>query len=105
MELIIGKYGFISWWAFIMPQRLWDAGYKFMQTAADIFAIKEMAQHIGESIFQDPTWQGRLIGIGIRIMRIIFGVFAESIFVIMTLSVVVLWYMFPIIAVYGVAKW
>lgn len=70
----------------------------------DAFAVKQMLQHINEPIFQDPTWQGRMIGIGIRIMRIIIGLFAEGVATVVMGMALAFWYLFPLLALWGIFK-
>lgn len=104
MDLIIGQHGFFNWWAALMPAKIVDGGRNIMNLVADAFAVKAMATHINEPIFQDPTWQGRLIGIGIRIIRIICGLFAQFLVLLATGFAVLLWYVFPILALWGIIK-
>ena len=87
-----------------MPAAIWRKGYIWVQTVGSIFGVKEMAEHLGQPIFQDPTWQGRLIGIGIRIIRLLVGLFAEGLFLLAVLVCVLAWYILPFVALYGMVK-
>lgn len=71
---------------------------------ADTFAIRSMAEHINEAIFQDPTWQGRLIGIFIRIFRIFLGLIVLAILSAIVAAVIASWYALPFFAVWMVAR-
>lgn len=104
MELLTGQFGFVMWWAVMVPGRLWRAGDKWIKTAGEIFAVKEMVQHLGEPIFQDPTWQGRLIGIVIRLIRLVVGLVGQFLFLCAVVVVIGLWYLFPLLAIYEVVK-
>jgi len=87
-----------------MPKRLVLAGKNFLSMVADTFAIKSMTEHIGEAIFQDPTWQGRLIGIFIRIFRIFLGLIVEAILALAVLCVIMAWYALPFFAFWMVVR-
>lgn len=63
-----------------------------------------MAEHINEAIFQDPTWQGRLIGIFIRIFRIFLGLIVLAILSAIVVAVIASWYALPFFAVWMVAR-
>jgi len=104
MELIAGQFGFFRWWMVQFPLRIVEGGKKWAALVADVFAIKPMLQHLGESIFQDPTWQGRLIGIAIRLGRIGIGLFAQLMVFVVTGAVLILWYLLPILALWGIIR-
>ncbi len=104
LSLIVGESGFVRWWGVIIPKRIWRAGLELIGLVGDVFAIQAMSHHLGEAIFQDPTWQGRLIGIFIRLIRIIIGLFGEAmvfLFLAVTLS---LWYVLPFFFIFEVIK-
>lgn len=102
--LLFGQFGFVHWWVIGIPTALWRRGYIWIQTVGNVFAVKDMAQHLGEPIFQDPTWQGRLIGIFIRIFRLIVGLFAEALFTAFVLILILVWYVLPFAAMYGMVR-
>ncbi|MFA6082522.1 MAG: hypothetical protein WC773_03890 [Patescibacteria group bacterium] len=104
MGLIVGPNSFISWWVFAVPKRLYLWGMRVVGMVGDTFAVKQMATHIGEPIFQDPTWQGRLIGIFIRFFRLIVGLLLEGVFFVLVCAVVIGWYLLPFLAVYEVIR-
>ncbi len=104
MGLIAGQFGFINWWARLFPLRIIEWGKGLVALVADVFAVKAMATHLGEAIFQDPTWQGRLIGVAIRLARIGVGAFAELTTIIFVGCVLIGWYVLPLIAIAGVVK-
>lgn len=104
MELIVGQHGFLRWWAVGFPTRIVAWGHDVVNTVADTFAIKAMASHLGDAIFQDPTWQGRLIGIFIRLFRITVGGFAELLTILMVGFVLTAWYALPVVAIVGIFK-
>lgn len=87
-----------------MPVSIWRKAYMWVQTVGNVFGVKEMAEHIGQPIFQDPTWQGRLIGIGIRIVRLLVGLFAEGLFLMVAVVLVVAWFALPFVAIYGMVR-
>lgn len=62
-----------------------------------IFAVGATWRHIGKPLFQDYTWQGRVIGVFLRIARIIAGY--VTFFFAATLYVVayIFWLLFPLI--------
>jgi hypothetical protein len=92
------------WWAWNLPKRLVLAGKNFLSIVADTFAIKSMATHINEAIFQDPTWQGRLIGIFIRIFRIFLGLIVLAILLVIVATAVATWYALPFFAIWMIAR-
>lgn len=102
MSLLTGRYGFLHWWAVLVPTQIVEQGKQSIASVGDAFAMKAMLQHMGEPIFQDPTWQGRLIGIGIRIIRVGIGLFAEMLTFIAVGVVLLVWYLFPLIALGGI---
>jgi hypothetical protein len=92
------------WWAWNLPKRLVLAGKNFLTIIADTFAIKSMATHINEAIFQDPTWQGRLIGIFIRIFRIFLGLLVLAILAVLAVVLILVWYVLPFFAIWMIIK-
>lgn len=104
MNLLTGQFGFLRWWTVLLPQAIIAKGRRSVSLVGDAFAVKQMLQHINEPIFQDPTWQGRLIGIGIRIMRIVIGLLAEGVTTLALGALLVLWYLFPLIALWGILR-
>ena len=104
MGLITGQYGFFNWWLRLFPLRIVEWGKGLVSIVADVFAIKAMSTHLGEAIFQDPTWQGRMIGILIRLARIGTGAFAEMLTLLLVGLVLVGWYILPLVALVGVVK-
>lgn len=104
MGLITGQFGFFNWWARLTPLRIIEWGKGLVSIVADVFAIKAMSTHLGEAIFQDPTWQGRMIGILIRLARIGIGTLAEIVTLLLVGLVLIGWYILPVVAVVGVLK-
>ncbi len=104
MALIVGKFGFFNWWLVLFPLRIVEWGKGLVSVVTDVFAIKAMASHLGEAIFQDPTWQGRMIGILIRFVRIGTGAFAVILTTLLAGCVLIGWYLLPVVALLGVVR-
>ncbi len=102
MELVLGQFGFVRWWAVLIPQRIWLWGKRVIWLVGDAFAVQAMVTHWGQAIFQDPTWQGRIIGILIRTVRIVIGLFAQGITVLLVIAALAAWYLFPLVALFKV---
>ncbi len=101
MGLLYGEHGFLQWWAVRIPSQIVAMGKRMVFLVGDVFAIQSMVQHITEPIFQDPTWQGRLIGIAIRVSRIVIGLLGQLFAIVFTIVLLVLWYGFPLLAFRG----
>ena len=61
------------------------------------FAIGDTWRNIGRPVFQDYTWQGRIIGVFLRLARIGLGYFTYFVAALLYVSVYIIWLLFPVI--------
>ncbi|MBU0647727.1 hypothetical protein KJ855_00950 [Patescibacteria group bacterium] len=64
---------------------------------SEMFAVQIMFKHITEPLYQDYTWQGRIIGFMVRSGRIILGVIVELIVILFLGVILLLWLFLPLI--------
>ncbi len=100
MDVLFGEFGFVRWWTVRFPEQIYAFGKRTVGLVGDAFGVKSMLEHITEPIFQDRTWQGRIIGVAIRSLRVLLGLFVEGLFVVFFGLLIVLWYLFPFIAIW-----
>jgi hypothetical protein len=63
------------------------------------FAIGDTWRNMGRPLFQDYTWQGRAIGVGLRIVRILLGAFIYFLTAIVYTVAWIIWLILPFIFV------
>lgn len=64
-------------------------------------AVSETIRNLGKPLFQDYTWQGRLIGFFLRLFRIVFGLIAYGFIAVGHLIVYVFFLVSPFIFAYS----
>lgn len=65
-------------------------------------AIKATWKNIGEPLFQDYTFQGKVIGFFLRIARIFFGGIFYGIIACIALFLYIFWLLFPILCLISI---
>ncbi|MEZ0286393.1 MAG: hypothetical protein ACAH35_00980, partial [Candidatus Paceibacterota bacterium] len=63
------------------------------------FAVVDTWRNMGRPLFQDYTWQGRIIGVFLRLARIMAGLFVFVLAALLYAFFYLLWLLFPVICV------
>jgi hypothetical protein len=66
------------------------------------FALKDTWKNISRPLFQDYTWQGRLIGVGLRLFRIGLGALIYTLTAVIYAVSWILWLLLPVIFVVSI---
>lgn len=75
---------------------------RYMQTVHVLdgtFAVADTWRNIGRPLFQDYTWQGRAIGVVLRILRIFAGGITYLLAGFVFLAVYLFWLAFPVLCI------
>lgn len=88
---------FIRYWYLESPARFYAAFLAVCQMFEDTLAVKDTIRNITKPLFQDYTYQGRLIGFMLRLARIGLGVFIFTLLGFAYLFLFVGWILFPIL--------
>lgn len=62
-------------------------------------AVATTAKNLGKPLFQDYTFQGRIIGFGFRILRIVFGSLLYILIGVLFATLYLIWLGFPLFCV------
>jgi hypothetical protein len=92
----------IRYWYFESAGRFYAAYLHTARALEDQISIQETLKHMNQPLFQDYTYQGRLIGIALRLVRIGVGVFALILLTLAYLFFYIFWLFFPIICVVSI---
>jgi hypothetical protein len=68
-----------------------------VRTLDNTFAVGDTWRNIGRPLFQDYTWQGRIIGVFLRILRILAAYIVYFLAAVVYLFFYLLWIAFPLI--------
>jgi hypothetical protein len=90
---------FARWYYVTTTKSLLEVLLDLFGLVSSVFAIRIMWQHISEPMYQDYTWQGRVIGFAIRSLRILLGLFVEGIIVLILAVVMLVWLVLPLLVV------
>jgi hypothetical protein len=80
---------------------------RYLQTVQILdgtFAVGDTWRNLGRPLYQDYTWQGRAIGVGLRLFRIGFGLITYFLAAIVYIAAYLIWLAFPglcIVAIIG----
>lgn len=100
----------LSWFNSGMQQflRLWylESGpwalHRYLSTVRVLdgtFAIADTWRNLGRPLFQDYTWQGRIIGFFLRLARIGVGLFVYLLAALLYAAAYLIWLVFPLVAI------
>lgn len=65
-------------------------------------AIATTAKNLSKPLFQDYTFQGRVIGFGFRLLRIFFGSILYAVIAGFAVVIYLLWLVFPILCIVAI---
>ena len=88
---------FVSYWYLQSPQRFYSAYLSLLNGLEAQLAVVDMVRNISKPLFQDYTFQGRLIGVAIRVLRIIGSVFIYAVISLAYAAIYLFWLLFPIL--------
>jgi len=88
---------FLTYWYLQSPARFYRAFLGATTTVENQMGVQDMIRNISKPLFQDYTFQGRLIGLGLRIVRILAGVILFTLTFIIYILLFLLWNLFPIL--------
>jgi len=67
-------------------------------------ATRETLSHLTQPLFQDYTFQGRIVGFFFRLGRVFVGGMAQLLLAAGSLSLYVLWLLFPVLCIISIAS-
>ena len=82
----------------------WHKAIEIISNFEATFAVRLMLKHITEPIFQDYTRAGRILGILIRLLRIVVGLLFYLAIIILFSVLATVWAILPILAIWQVFK-
>ncbi len=96
--------GFFIFWYYQGLLWFWRKAIEIISNFEATFAVRLMFKHITEPIFQDYTRAGRLLGILIRLLRIVVGLLFYLAIIIIFSIMAIIWVLLPIFAVWQIFK-
>ncbi len=75
----------------------WQRYLGILRTFDGTFAIKDTWRNISRPLFQDYTWQGRIIGVFLRLARIGLALFIYLLTALISVAVYLAWLVLPVI--------
>jgi len=85
----------IQFWYLQSPGWTYQTFLKTIDHLEGSIGVKSMIQNISKPLFQDYSIQGRLIGLGIRIMRICLGGLFYGLIALLFAFLYLFWLLFP----------
>ena len=89
---------FLQYWYLKSFQRFRDAALSTIGAFDNTFAVKDTARNINKPLFQDYSYQGRIIGFFLRTGRILIGLVTYGLVIMAYLLLYILWLSFPFIS-------
>ena len=86
-------------WYVKSPSRAWELYLRTLGEVEISVGVRDMLRNLGRPLFQDYTWQGRLIGLLIRLVRIAVGLLVYALIALLYLALYAVWLAFPLICV------
>lgn len=96
---ILGIQGFFVFWFIKGPFWFWQRCLITLENFEGIFAVRLMLKHIAEPIFQDYSRAGRMIGVLIRLLRIVVGIIFYLAIILIFIFLAIIWLILPFFAV------
>lgn len=90
---------FWNYWYLQSFSRFFASLEETISTLDNTFAVKDTARNMDKPLFQDYTFQGRIIGVVLRVFRIVFGVMAFGIAGMAYIIFYLIWLLFPLICI------
>lgn len=96
--------GFFIFWYYQGLLWFWHKAIEIIDNFEATFAVRLMFKHITEPIFQDYTRAGRILGILIRLLRIMVGLLFYLAIIILFSILATTWAILPIFAIWQIFK-
>lgn len=77
--------------------KIYGAYLRTLEHLEGQIAVRDTARNISKPLFQDYTYQGRFIGVLLRLSRIVVGIFLYSLIMAVYLLAYLIWLLFPFI--------
>jgi hypothetical protein len=85
----------ITYWYLRSPSRFLQAFLATIQALESSLAVSDTARNMDKPLFQDYTYQGRIIGVMLRCARIFLGVFTYFLVAVAYTILFGFWLLFP----------
>lgn len=89
---------FFTYWYVQSASRFFQAYRETLSTTEETFAISQTIKNISKPLFQDYTLGGRVVGVLLRCVRIIGGLFSYLLLALLFISTYLLWLAFPAVS-------
>ena len=86
-------------WYVSSPNSAWQFYLRIVGELEGSVGVRDMLRNIRQPLFQDYTWQGRLIGLIMRLARISFGLILYFLMAILGAVIFLIWLLFPFLCV------
>ena len=90
-------FAFFNYWYLQSPGRFLRAFLAAFSHLEGQIGVITTARNLNKPLFQDYTLQGRLIGFGFRLLRILMGIILDILLGTFYLVVFLIWIAFPIL--------
>jgi tetrahydromethanopterin S-methyltransferase subunit E len=87
----------IQFWYLNSPAWVWHAFLTTYYTLDGHLAVADTARNLGKPLFQDYTYQGRIIGVLLRLVRIAGGILLYALVGLVYALGFLVWLFFPLI--------
>src|SRR5258708_6648176 len=92
----------ITYWYLESPARFYSAYRQTVQTLDGTFSVRDTLRNISKPIFQDYTYQGRIIGVLLRLARVVVALFLFLLTALVYAGAFLIWLFFPLICVVSI---
>ena len=92
----------IKYWYLQSPLRFYTAMAHGISTLDATFAVRDTLRNINKPLFQDYTWQGRFIGVLMRLARVGVALFLYFFALVGYIVAFIFWIIFPIICIFSI---
>lgn len=89
----------LQFWYMHSPGRFYAACLHSIGSLDNTFAVRDTAKNLGKPLFQDYTYQGRIIGVFLRCSRIAIGVLCYLFLVVGYALAFGTWLLFPLLCI------
>jgi len=89
----------LKFWYVVSPAWFWHAAMSSIGSFDEILALRATAKNIFRPVFQDYTFQGRLIGFFLRLGRIVAGLVMYFFILLFWMILLATWLLLPLLAI------
>jgi hypothetical protein len=93
---------FLAYWYAQSPARFLEAAKHGIGTLDGQFAVQDTLRNLNKPLFQDYTYQGRILGVVFRIGRVGLALVIYTVAAAAYLAAFILWLLFPFLCIISI---